>query len=84
MTQIKHPLAIGIILLIQTIITCLIRGLINKRLWFQYILFIVFVGGMVVLFIYVTRVASNEIFSLSIKTIIITLLVMPRIIIIEN
>jgi NADH-ubiquinone oxidoreductase chain 6 len=46
--QIKHPLAIGIILLIQTIITCLIRGLINKRFWFQYILFIVFVGGMLV------------------------------------
>jgi hypothetical protein len=53
--QIKHPLAIGIILLIQAIITCLIRGLINKRFWFQYILFIVFVGEMLVLFIYITR-----------------------------
>jgi NADH-ubiquinone oxidoreductase chain 6 len=80
----KHPLAVGIILLIQTIITCLIRGLINKRFWFQYILFMEFVGGMLVLFIYVTRLASNEIFSLSTKTIIITFLVIPRIIIIEN
>jgi hypothetical protein len=39
---------------------------------------------MLVLFIYVTRLVSNEIFSLSIKTTIITLLVIPRIIIIEN
>jgi hypothetical protein len=29
--QIKHPLAIGIILLLQTLLTCLIRGIINKR-----------------------------------------------------
>jgi NADH-ubiquinone oxidoreductase chain 1 len=41
-----------------------------------------FIWGMLVLFIYVTRLASNEIFSLSIKTIIITLLVIPIIIII--
>jgi NADH-ubiquinone oxidoreductase chain 6 len=68
----------------QTIITCLVRGLINKRFWFQYILFIVFVGGILVLFIYVTRLASNEIFSLSAKTIIIILLVIPRMIIIKN
>jgi NADH-ubiquinone oxidoreductase chain 6 len=47
---------------LQTIITFLIRGLINKRFWFQYILFIVFVGGMLVLFIYLTRLASNECF----------------------
>jgi NADH-ubiquinone oxidoreductase chain 6 len=77
-------LAIGIISLIQTIITCLIRGLINKRFLFQYILFIVSVGGILVLFIYVTRLASNEIFSLSIKTIAITFIIIPRIIIIEN
>jgi NADH-ubiquinone oxidoreductase chain 6 len=65
-------------------ITCLIRGLISKRFWFQYILFMVFVGGILVLFIYVTRLASNEIFSLSTKIIIISAIFIPRIIIIEN
>jgi NADH-ubiquinone oxidoreductase chain 6 len=44
----------------------------------------VFVGGILVLFIYITRLASNEIFSLSIKIIIITAIFIPRIIIIEN
>jgi hypothetical protein len=30
-TQIKHPLAIGLILLLQTTIVCLIRGTIYRR-----------------------------------------------------
>jgi hypothetical protein len=44
----------------------------------------VFVGGILVLFIYVTRLASNEIFSLSTKIIIITAIFIPRIMTIEK
>jgi hypothetical protein len=44
----------------------------------------VFVEGILVLFVYVTGLASNEIFSLSIKIIIITAIFILRIIIIEN
>lgn len=66
-TQIIHPLAIGLILLIQTLLICLITGLLAKSFWFSYILFLIFLGGILVLFIYVTSLASNEIFSLSIK-----------------
>lgn len=65
--QIKHPLAIGLILLLQTTVICLITGLLNKSFWFSYILFLIFLGGILVLFIYVTSIASNEIFSLSTK-----------------
>lgn len=65
--QINHPLAIGLILLIQTLLICLITGLLTKRFWFSYILFLIFLGGILVLFIYVTSLASNEIFSLSIN-----------------
>lgn len=65
----KHPLAIGLILLIQTFLICLIIGLIIKSFWFSYILFLIFLGGLLVLFIYVTSLASNEIFSFSRKII---------------
>lgn len=44
--------------------------MIAQRFWFSYILFLVFLGGLLVLFIYVTRLASNEIFSISITTLI--------------
>nr|QUE26650.1 NADH dehydrogenase subunit 6 [Ilythea japonica] len=62
-----HPLAMGLTLLIQTLLICLITGLMNQSFWFSYILFLIFLGGMLVLFIYVTSLASNEMFSLSMK-----------------
>lgn len=71
--QIKHPLAIGLTLLIQTIVITLLTGLINKTYWFSYILFLVFVGGILVLFVYVTSLASNEIFSIPSKNIVIAI-----------
>lgn len=64
---INHPLAIGLILLTQTIIICLITGITLKTFWFSYVLFLIFLGGLLVLFIYVTSLASNEIFKLSKK-----------------
>nr|YP_009687565.1 NADH dehydrogenase subunit 6 [Limonia phragmitidis]QDX14947.1 NADH dehydrogenase subunit 6 [Limonia phragmitidis] len=65
----KHPLATGMILLIQTFLICLIAGTFMQTFWFSYILFLVFLGGMLVLFIYTTSLASNEMFSMSMKLI---------------
>nr|URT60526.1 NADH dehydrogenase subunit 6 [Nepsalus caelestis] len=65
-TQIKHPLAMGLTLLVQTIIISLTCGLYTYSYWFAYILFLIMLGGMLVLFIYVTSLASNELFSFSI------------------
>lgn len=36
-----------------------------QSFWFSYILFLIFLGGVLVLFIYVTSIASNEIFYIS-------------------
>nr|YP_009446011.1 NADH dehydrogenase subunit 6 [Episyrphus balteatus]ANW37021.1 NADH dehydrogenase subunit 6 [Episyrphus balteatus]UPX88756.1 NADH dehydrogenase subunit 6 [Episyrphus balteatus]UXF58135.1 NADH dehydrogenase subunit 6 [Episyrphus balteatus] len=67
--QMNHPLSMGMMLLIQTVMICCISGLMAKSFWFSYILFLIFVGGMLVLFIYVTSLASNEMFTLSMKMI---------------
>lgn len=76
-------MAIGLILLIQTLFIAIITGIISKSFWFSYILFLIFLGGILVLFIYVTSLASNEIFSYSIKiTIISTILIYSLIILI--
>nr|URX53613.1 NADH dehydrogenase subunit 6 [Cryptotermes sp. 3 AB-2022a] len=71
-TQMNHPLAMGMMLLMQTTMVCLISGLMHQSFWFQYILFMVFIGGMLVLFIYVASLASNEMFSLSTKMMVMT------------
>nr|YP_009918129.1 NADH dehydrogenase subunit 6 [Torleya nepalica]QLP89031.1 NADH dehydrogenase subunit 6 [Torleya nepalica] len=61
----KHPLAMGLVLLMQTILISLLTGFLNSSFWMSYILFLVFLGGMLVLFIYMTSLASNEMFSIS-------------------
>nr|AND96065.1 NADH deshydrogenase subunit 6 [Onthophagus sp. BMNH670919] len=63
----KHPLSMGLILLIQTINLSLYMGYLNSNYWYSYILFLIMIGGMLVLFIYMTSVASNEKFYPSIK-----------------
>nr|AVN68222.1 NADH dehydrogenase subunit 6 [Paranauphoeta circumdata] len=76
-TQMNHPLAMGLILLIQTIMISMISGMISYSFWFSYILFLIFLGGMLVLFIYVTSLASNEMFTLSTKLIILSIILIP-------
>nr|QXG19170.1 NADH dehydrogenase subunit 6 [Drosophila busckii] len=71
-----HPLAMGLTLLIQTVLICLLTGLMAKSFWFSYVLFLIFLGGMLVLFIYVTSLASNEMFNLSIKLTLFSLLML--------
>nr|YP_010326905.1 NADH dehydrogenase subunit 6 [Eligma narcissus]UNP54153.1 NADH dehydrogenase subunit 6 [Eligma narcissus] len=63
MLFLNNPLSMGIMILIQTLLTCLISGMMIKTYWFSYILFLTFLGGLLVLFIYVSSIASNEIFS---------------------
>nr|QCF39590.1 NADH dehydrogenase subunit 6 [Zeuzera multistrigata] len=61
----NHPLSMGLMLLSQTLLTCLISGMLMKTYWFSYILFLTFLGGLLVLFIYVSSIASNELFKIS-------------------
>nr|UMR54997.1 NADH dehydrogenase subunit 6 [Parasa consocia] len=59
----NHPLSMGFLILIQSLFLSIILGLIIETYWFSYILFLIFLGGLLVLFIYVSSVASNEYFK---------------------
>nr|YP_010946684.1 NADH dehydrogenase subunit 6 [Malaccina discoidalis]WGO57402.1 NADH dehydrogenase subunit 6 [Malaccina discoidalis] len=74
-TQINHPLSGGIILLLQTNLIALMSGMINQTFWFSYILFLTFLGGMLVLFMYTTSLTSNEMFSTSLKMITMSMII---------
>nr|AND96639.1 NADH deshydrogenase subunit 6 [Drepanocerus kirbyi] len=63
----KHPLSMGLILLIHTINMAMFMGYYHLNYWFSYILFLILIGSMLILFIYMTSVASNEKFNLSMK-----------------
>nr|UAV89248.1 NADH dehydrogenase subunit 6 [Trithemis aurora] len=64
-SSMSHPMNMGITLLVQTLMMCMLMGLMSYSSWFSYILFLVFLGGMLVLFIYMTSIASNEMFKKS-------------------
>nr|QHZ87513.1 NADH dehydrogenase subunit 6 [Rhithrogena sp. XL-2019] len=74
-TTMSHPLAMGLVLLCQTLLIALLTGLLAPSFWFSYILFLVFLGGMLVLFIYVTSLASNEMFSISSQSMLLILVI---------
>ncbi|TQS31301.1 NADH dehydrogenase subunit 6 (mitochondrion) [Mamestra configurata] len=79
MLFLNNPLSMGLMILIQTLLTCLLLGMLIKTYWFSYILFLTFLGGLLVLFIYVSSIASNEMFKFKInlkKSLLISLILM--------
>nr|YP_010329847.1 NADH dehydrogenase subunit 6 [Amerila alberti]UNP54596.1 NADH dehydrogenase subunit 6 [Amerila alberti] len=68
MLFLNNPLSMGLMILFQTLMICLITGMMMKTYWFSYILFLTFMGGLLVLFIYVSSIASNELFKPSLNT----------------
>nr|YP_010044612.1 NADH dehydrogenase subunit 6 [Dorcus koreanus]QPF24634.1 NADH dehydrogenase subunit 6 [Dorcus koreanus] len=65
MPLVNHPLSLGGLLLIQSVLIALISGWMNITFWYSYILLLIMIGGMLVLFMYMTSVASNEKFKSS-------------------
>nr|AMA06656.1 NADH dehydrogenase subunit 6 [Cryptolaemus montrouzieri] len=72
----NHPLSVGFLILIQTILTCLIMGSIYINFWYSYILILIMIGGLLILFIYMTSIASNEKFKFNINMLVFTLTIM--------
>nr|YP_009445574.1 NADH dehydrogenase subunit 6 [Picromerus griseus]ATV99251.1 NADH dehydrogenase subunit 6 [Picromerus griseus] len=61
--SLNHPLSMGLILIIQTMVTSIIIGSMLESFFFSYIIIIIMLSGILVLFIYMASVASNEKFK---------------------
>nr|YP_010032423.1 NADH dehydrogenase subunit 6 [Cicadetta abscondita]QOW07743.1 NADH dehydrogenase subunit 6 [Cicadetta abscondita] len=72
----KHPLSMGLILMMQTLLSCLICSFYLSSYLFSYILYLIFIGGMLILFMYMSSIASNEKFFYSIKLMTFNILLM--------
>nr|AIW06154.1 NADH dehydrogenase subunit 6 [Gaeana maculata] len=73
---VSHPLSMGFILLMQTIIASLMCGFNLSSYFMSYILFLIFIGGMMILFMYMSSIASNEKFIFSMKLTLMNILMM--------
>jgi len=56
----SSPLTLLVRILRQTLAICFLGWLISNSRWFAFILFIIYLGGLIVLFVYIVRLASNE------------------------
>nr|QZR91953.1 NADH dehydrogenase subunit 6 [Filchnerella amplivertica] len=70
--KLNHPMSMMMFIIIQTLLIGLTAGTLMESFWLAYILFLTFLGGMLVLFIYITSIASNEMFQLKSISVILT------------
>nr|UAA82767.1 NADH dehydrogenase subunit 6 [Seira dowlingi] len=64
----SHPVMILLLILLHTFMVCILTWSLIKSSWFSFILFIIFLGGLMVLFVYITSLASNEKFNMEIPS----------------
>nr|WOW98954.1 NADH dehydrogenase subunit 6 [Borysthenes sp. 1 WQW-2023a] len=63
----KHPISLGSVLMIQSIMSTAITIMLTKNSWYSMVLLITFSGGIMIMFIYMSSIASNEKFKFSKK-----------------
>uniref|UniRef100_UPI003002FB79 NADH dehydrogenase subunit 6 n=1 Tax=Limassolla dispunctata TaxID=3019670 RepID=UPI003002FB79 len=63
----KTPMSLGFMLILQTTTTILFMNKIMESSWFVMITFLMMIGGLLILFTYMSSIASNEKFKTKLK-----------------
>nr|YP_003355002.1 NADH dehydrogenase subunit 6 [Pyganodon grandis]ACQ91068.1 NADH dehydrogenase subunit 6 [Pyganodon grandis] len=63
MTLPMHPLPLGIMVLVLAFLNCTLIATISP--WYSYMLFFIFIGGMLVMFAYIASLSPNMTFSVN-------------------
>nr|YP_010148418.1 NADH dehydrogenase subunit 6 [Analcellicampa danfengensis]QQV69257.1 NADH dehydrogenase subunit 6 [Analcellicampa danfengensis] len=72
----KTPLSMGLMLLSQTLLISMISGYMSFNFWYTYIMFLIMIGGMLILFIYVSSLSSNQKFNFNKNNLLLKILIM--------
>uniref|UniRef100_A0AB39CBZ4 NADH-ubiquinone oxidoreductase chain 6 n=1 Tax=Canarium sp. (in: gastropods) TaxID=2046231 RepID=A0AB39CBZ4_9CAEN len=57
-----QPLSLGLVIMVLTLMMCCLSALLISS-WYGYILFLIYVGGLLVMFAYVAALSPNVLFS---------------------
>ncbi|YP_008963248.1 NADH dehydrogenase subunit 6 (mitochondrion) [Babylonia areolata] len=71
-----QPLSLGLVIILSTLLMCLISA-ITLSSWYGYILFLIYVGGLLVMFAYVAALSPNVLFGSSSPLIFFSVLLLP-------
>nr|AKK32556.1 NADH dehydrogenase subunit 6 [Stenopirates sp. PJ-2015] len=80
----KHPMSIGMNLIIQTLNISMLTYMTSNMSWFSFMLFIMMLGGLMILFIYIISISSNEKFKFSFNMMLIMIIFILMLMIIKN
>nr|YP_009711862.1 NADH dehydrogenase subunit 6 [Daphnia laevis]QGA47439.1 NADH dehydrogenase subunit 6 [Daphnia laevis] len=58
--SVNHPLLMGLIILLLTIMLAMTLGVMSMSTWLSYILIMILLGGLLVIFVYISLLAPNE------------------------
>nr|UPX88769.1 NADH dehydrogenase subunit 6 [Ernodes articularis] len=65
--QINQPLIITILIIFMNLTLSMLLGMMNSSMWFSYIMFLIFISGLLILFIYISSLASNKTYQSKLK-----------------
>nr|YP_010175160.1 NADH dehydrogenase subunit 6 [Olidiana longisticka]QSJ61366.1 NADH dehydrogenase subunit 6 [Olidiana longisticka] len=71
-----NPMQLGIMLLMQTMLTTILMNKIMTSSWLSLITFIMMIGGLLILFIYMSSIASNEMIKMKFNLTLITIMIL--------
>nr|YP_010882203.1 NADH dehydrogenase subunit 6 [Pulchriphyllium giganteum]WID87117.1 NADH dehydrogenase subunit 6 [Pulchriphyllium giganteum] len=60
----KHPLSMSMTIITQTMIVSMITSMMWMSSWYSFILVLTYIGGMMIMFIYMTSLVPNMMFSM--------------------
>nr|YP_010610886.1 NADH dehydrogenase subunit 6 [Nabicerus dentimus]WAP91707.1 NADH dehydrogenase subunit 6 [Nabicerus dentimus] len=70
----KTPMTMGVMLMTQTMLMTMLMNKMMTTSWMTMITFLMMIGGLLILFIYMSSIASNEKFKINMKMMIITVI----------
>nr|YP_010586391.1 NADH dehydrogenase subunit 6 [Molannodes epaphos]UZZ44179.1 NADH dehydrogenase subunit 6 [Molannodes epaphos] len=68
-----HPLMMTILMIIMNTLICLLMNSLNYYMWFSYIMFLIIIGSLMILFLYISNLTSNKMKIFSMKKIILAI-----------
>nr|YP_010849316.1 NADH dehydrogenase subunit 6 [Krisna quadrimaculosus]WGG89456.1 NADH dehydrogenase subunit 6 [Krisna quadrimaculosus] len=76
----KNPMSIMITLMMQIFLSTKMMNMMTKTSWFPFITFLMMIGGLMIIFMYMTSISSNEKFKMKMMmiTLMIILMMLPN------
>nr|YP_010582880.1 NADH dehydrogenase subunit 6 [Uzeldikra longiprocessa]UGN61300.1 NADH dehydrogenase subunit 6 [Uzeldikra longiprocessa] len=75
-SMMKNPMSMGMLLIMQTMFMIMFINTISNTSWFMMITFMMMIGGLLILFMYMSSIASNEKFKMKLNLTMILMLML--------